>query len=200
VVAQGTGSTLSEEERAALLRLARQAVELAAAGKPGPALRLRDLPDTLRAPHATFVTLTGRGDLRGCIGALQASLPLAEDVVVHARAAATEDFRFYPVRPDETPGIEIEISILSDPAPLEYGDADDLITRLRPGIDGVILSSGLHRATFLPQVWEKVPQPHQFLDLLCEKAGLPRRAWRTGHLDISTYQVESFQETPAAER
>jgi AmmeMemoRadiSam system protein A len=200
VVTEETGSTLSAEERTALLRLARQAVELAAAGKPGPALRLEDLADALRAPHATFVTLTSRGDLRGCIGALQASLPLAEDVVVHARAAATEDFRFYPVRPEETPSIEIEISILSDPAPLEYGDADDLIARLRPGIDGVILSSGPHRATFLPQVWEKVPQPHQFLDLLCEKAGLPRRAWRTGHLDVSTYQVESFQETPAAER
>jgi AmmeMemoRadiSam system protein A len=198
-VTEGAGSTLSAEERSALLRLARQAMELAAAGKPGPALRLEDLPEALRAPHATFVTLTSRGDLRGCIGALQASLPLVEDVVVHARAAATEDFRFYPVRPEEAPGIEIEISILSDPAPLEYGDADDLIARLRPGIDGVILSSGLHRATFLPQVWEKVAQPHQFLDLLCEKAGLPRRAWRTGHLDVSTYQVESFQETPAAE-
>jgi AmmeMemoRadiSam system protein A len=193
-------STLPAEDRSTLLRLARQAVELAAAGKPGPALRLEDLPEVLHAPHATFVTLTSNGDLRGCIGALQASLPLAQDIVVHARAAATEDFRFRPVRPEETPDIEIEISILSDPVPLEYGDADDLMARLRPGIDGVILTSGLHRATFLPQVWEKVPQPHQFLDLLCEKAGLPRRAWRTGHLDVSTYQVESFQETPAAER
>lgn len=193
-------STLPAEDRSTLLRLARQAVELAAAGKPGPALRLEDLPEVLHTPHATFITLTSNGDLRGCIGALQASLPLAQDVLVHARAAATEDFRFRPVRPEETPDIEIEISILSDPVPLEYGDADDLMARLRPGIDGVILTSGLHRATFLPQVWEKVTQPHQFLDLLCEKAGLPRRAWRTGHLDVLTYQVESFQETPAAER
>lgn len=195
-----TGSTLAAEERSTLLRLARQAVAQAAAGKPGPALRLEDLPESLRAPRATFVTLTSSGELRGCIGALQASLPLAEDVVVHARAAATEDFRFYPLRPEETPGIEIEISILSDPAPLEYHDAFDLMAKLRPGIDGVILSSGLHRATFLPQVWEKVQQPHQFLDMLCEKAGLPRRAWRTGHPDILIYQVESFQETPAADR
>jgi AmmeMemoRadiSam system protein A len=146
------------------------------------------------------VTLTSGGDLRGCIGALQATIPLAEDLVVHARAAATEDFRFYPVRPEETAGIEIEISILSDPVPLEYTDADDLMAKLRPGIDGVILTSGMHRATFLPQVWEKVPQPHQFLDMLCEKAGLPRRAWRTGHPDVLTYQVESFKETTAAER
>lgn len=193
-------AALSLEDRSTLLRLARQSVELAAAGKPGPAPRLEDLPGSLRAPHATFVTLTSGGNLRGCIGALQASLPLAEDVVVHARAAATEDFRFRPVRPEEASGIEIEVSILSDPAPLEYGDADDLIAKLRPGIDGVILSSGLHRATFLPQVWEKVSQPHQFLDLLCEKAGLPRRAWRTEHLDVLIYQVESFQETPAAGR
>ena len=199
-MAEKAEDTLPAEDRSTLLRLARQAIELAAAGKQGPALRLEDLPEALRAPHATFVTLTSSGELRGCIGALQASIPLAEDVVVHARAAATEDFRFYPVRPEEARGIEIEISILSDPVPLEYGDADDLMAKLRPGIDGVILSSGLHRATFLPQVWEKVPQSHQFLDLLCEKAGLPRRAWRTGHLDVSTYQVESFQETSAAER
>jgi len=199
-VAERAESTLPAGDRSTLLRLARQAMELAAAGKQGPALRLEDLSEALRAPHATFVTLTSGGDLRGCIGALQASIPLAEDVVVHARAAATEDFRFHPVRPEETPGLEIEISILSDPAPLEYRDADDLMAKLRPGIDGVILSSGLRRATFLPQVWEKVPQPHQFLDMLCEKAGLPRRAWRTGHPDILTYQVESFEETPAAER
>ena len=191
---------LDDSLRAFLLKLARQAVEQAATGRPGPALRLEELPEALRSPHATFVTLTSRGDLRGCIGALQASLPLAEDVVVHARAAATEDFRFVPVRPEETSALEIEISILSHPVPLEYTDADDLIAKLRPGIDGVILSSGLHRATFLPQVWEKIPQPHQFLDLLCEKAGLPRRAWRTGHLDVQTYQVECFQETSAAER
>jgi len=199
-VTESAHEVYSPEDRSTLLRLARQSVELAAAGQPGPAPRLEDLPGSLRAPRATFVTLTSGGNLRGCIGALQASLPLAEDVVVHARAAAAEDFRFHPVRPEETPGIEIEVSILSDPAPLAYRDADDLVANLRPGLDGVILSSGLHRATFLPQVWEKVPQPHQFLDLLCEKAGLPRRAWRTGHLDVLTYQVESFQETSAAGR
>lgn len=195
-----TPRTLSEQHRSFLLRLARQAVELAAAGKPGPDLRVEGLPPELLVPRATFVTLTRGGDLRGCIGALQASLPLAKDVVVHARAAATEDFRFYPVRPEETAALEIEISILSEPVLLEYDDAEDLIAKLRPGMDGVILASGLHRATFLPQVWEKVPQPQQFLQLLCEKAGLPRHAWRTGRVDVLTYQVESFQETPAPGR
>jgi AmmeMemoRadiSam system protein A len=192
--------SLNNEQRSILLRLARQAVEQAAAGRPGPSPRLEDFAEALRAPRATFVTLTCDGGLRGCIGALQASLPLAEDVVVHARAAATEDFRFAPVRPDEAAGIEIEISILSEPAPFEYRDAEDLMARLRPGVDGVILVSGLHRATFLPQVWEKVPHASRFLDLLCEKAGLPPRAWRTAHPDILTYQVQSFHETTTANR
>jgi AmmeMemoRadiSam system protein A len=190
--------TLEPEQRAILLRLARQAVESAAAGRPVPAAHLDELPEALRARRATFVTLTRRGALRGCIGGLQATLPLALDVLEHARAAATEDFRFYPVRPEETAELEIELSILSEPMPLDYRQPDELLTRLRPGVDGVILTSGLNRATFLPQVWEKVAQPAQFLDMLCEKAGLPRRAWRTGHPDILTYQVESFHEKEAA--
>lgn len=193
-----TEGTLSPEQRQILLRLARQAVERAAAGQPGPDVDLGSLPEALSAERAAFVTLTLRGDLRGCIGALQATMALARDVVEHARAAATEDFRFYPVRPDESTALAIEISVLSEPAPLAYAQPDDLLTLLRPGLDGVILVSGLHRATFLPQVWEKVPSPALFLDMLCEKAGLPRRAWRTGHPDILTYQVESFHESPAA--
>ncbi len=192
-----TEGMLPPEQRQILLRLARQAVERAAAGQPGPDVDLGSLPEALSAERAAFVTLTLRGDLRGCIGALQATMPLARDVVEHARAAATEDFRFYPVRPDESTALAIEISVLSEPAPLAYAQPDDLLTLLRPGVDGVILVSGLHRATFLPQVWEKVPSPALFLDMLCEKAGLPRRAWRTGHPDILTYQVESFHESPA---
>jgi AmmeMemoRadiSam system protein A len=190
--------TLDTEHRAILLNLARKAVESACAGRPGPAVPLDDLPEGLRACRATFVTLTRQGALRGCIGGLQATLPLAQDVVEHARAAAIEDFRFYPVRPEETAELEIEVSILSEPVPLDYQQSDELLTRLRPGVDGVILTSGLNRATFLPQVWEKVAQPSVFLDMLCEKAGLPRRAWHTGHPDILTYQVESFHETEAA--
>lgn len=192
-----TEGTLSPEQRQILLGLARQAVERAAAGQPGPDVDLGALPEGLSAERAAFVTLTLRGDLRGCIGALQATMPLARDVVEHARAAATEDFRFYPVRPDEATTLAIEISVLSESAPLAYKQADDLLTLLRPGVDGVILVSGLHRATFLPQVWEKVPSPAMFLDMLCEKAGLPRRAWRTGQPDILTYQVESFHESSA---
>jgi hypothetical protein len=191
--------SLTPGHRQLLLTMARQAVELAARRQPGPEVDLATLPEALRAVRATFVTLTQHGDLRGCIGALQATLPLAQDVVVHARAAATEDFRFYPVRPEEAEALLIEISVLSQPAPLAYEHPDDLLTLLRPKVDGVILMSGLQRATFLPQVWEKVGQAPLFLDMLCEKAGLPRRAWRTGHPDILTYQVESFDESDAAQ-
>jgi AmmeMemoRadiSam system protein A len=123
-------------------------------------------------------------------------MPLADDVREHAVAAAVEDFRFSPVRPDEVSSIEVEISVLTPPRPLRYELVDELLGKLRPGIDGVILESGYHRATFLPQVWDKVPDPEAFLGMLCEKAGLAYDAWRKGDLRVSTYQVESFHEHP----
>jgi AmmeMemoRadiSam system protein A len=188
---------LTSEDRELLLRLARQAIVETAEGRPLPALETAQLPEHLLGCAATFVTLTRRGGLRGCIGALQAQLPLAEDVRQHARAAASEDFRFIPVTPQEVPELEIEISILTDPSPLEFSGSDDLLARLRPGIDGVILVSGLHRATFLPQVWEKVADAESFLSMLCEKAGLPASAWRKPGIEIFTYRVESFHEGQA---
>lgn len=188
---------LRPEDRELLLRLARQAIVETAEGRPLAALDSTQLPEHLLDCAATFVTLTRRGGLRGCIGALQAQLPLAEDVREHARAAASEDFRFMPVTPQEVPELEIEISVLTDPLPMEFATSDDLLARLRPGIDGVILVSGLHRATFLPQVWEKVPDAESFLSMLCEKAGLPASAWRKPGIEIFTYQVESFCEGEA---
>ncbi len=169
---------LSDAEKRALLQLARQSLEAAArAGDPPVPDPQRSTP-RLRRPGASFVTLTRQGALRGCIGALQAYQPLEQDVIEHAAAAGQEDYRFTPVQPDELEDIHIEVSVLTEPEPLAYQGADDLLNRLRPNIDGVILKSGLHRATFLPQVWEKVPEAALFLDLLCEKAGLPQRAWR----------------------
>jgi AmmeMemoRadiSam system protein A len=189
-----TVANIPPEDRQALLRIARQALEAAAHRRRQPPLDLHGLSASLCKPGAAFVTLTIQGALRGCIGGLQAVMPLAEDVRQHASAAATEDYRFHPVEPGEIDDIEIEVSVLTDPKPLEYQDPDDLLHLLRPGIDGVILTSGLQRATFLPQVWEKEPDPASFLNLLCEKAGLPRHAWRQGGLDVYTYQVECFQE------
>lgn len=188
---------LTPEERRLVLELARQSLERAIRGERLQPLDLSALPERLRQPAATFVTLTRRGALRGCIGGLQAEMPLAEDVRQHAVAAALDDYRFPPVQPQELPELEIEVSILSDPQPLPYASPEELIARLRPGIDGVILVSGLHRATFLPQVWEKIPEPELFLSMLCEKAGLPADAWRHEGVEVFTYQVESFHEGEA---
>jgi uncharacterized protein len=182
------------EDQRLLLQIARDSITSAAAGQPAPSLDLLSLTDWLQSVRASFVTLTLAGALRGCIGALQASLPLALDVQEHAAAAATEDYRFTPVGPEEVDGLDIEISVLSIPQPLVYDSPQDLLRRLRPHVDGVILNSGQHRATFLPQVWEHVPDPVQFLSLLCEKARLPERAWQNGLLEVQTYQVKSFHE------
>jgi AmmeMemoRadiSam system protein A len=136
-----------------------------------------------------------RGQLRGCIGALEPYQPLAQDVREHAVAAALEDPRFPPVSERELSGIEIEVSRLTRPLPLDYKDASDLLSKLRPHVDGVILRDGLHRATFLPQVWEKIPDPAEFLDNLCYKMGTSPDLWRKKHLDVFTYQAEEFSES-----
>lgn len=189
-----SATLLSVDERTTLLHMAREAIDAAVNDRPLPALDLESLSPNLREKGAAFVTLTENGDLRGCIGALEAYQPLAEDVREHAIAAAQEDFRFYPVRPRELPSIQIEISRLTQPVPLEYSTPEDLINKLRPGIDGVILRDGLRRATFLPQVWEKLPDPAEFLSHLCAKMGAAENTWRKKPLAVQIYQVEEFHE------
>ena len=186
---------LSAEEKAILLGLARQAIEDAVQGRPFSPLDLNSLPDSIRKPGASFVTLTINRELRGCIGALEAYQPLAEDVREHAVGAALQDYRFPPVSEDELKDLEIEISRLTPPQPLRYKTPEELLERLRPGVDGVILRDGLHRATFLPQVWEKLPDPPDFLSHLCAKMGASPNTWRYRPLQVYTYQVEEFHET-----
>jgi AmmeMemoRadiSam system protein A len=185
---------LTNEEKQTLLRLARIALEAGVRRLDVPRPDLDAMPQRLRAHGASFVTLTVRGALRGCIGALEASKPLALDVCEHAVAAALEDPRFDPVRPDELAGIEVEVSRLTAPSDLPYRDPEDLLHKLRPGVDGVILRDGPRRATFLPQVWDKLPDKAEFLDHLCAKMGASEGAWRTRHLQVQTYQVEEFHE------
>ncbi len=187
-------SQLSDDERKLLLQLARESIEAAVNNRPLPVLDLERLSEALRGNGASFVTLTEDGELRGCIGALEAYQPLAEDVREHAVAAAQEDFRFYPVRPKEVPHLQIEISRLTQPQALEYSTPEDLLNQLRPGVDGVILRDGLRRATFLPQVWEKIPNPAEFLAHLCAKMGAAENTWRKKHLAVQIYQVEEFHE------
>ncbi len=143
---------------------------------------------------ASFVTLTRFGLLRGCIGALEAYQPLVQDVCEPAVAAALEDYRFTPVRRDELKQLEIEISVLTTATPLEYKAPDDLQFLLRSGVDGVILRDGDRRATFLPQVWEQLPNLEDFLNHLCLKMGRPENYWHTNKLQVETYQVEEFHE------
>jgi AmmeMemoRadiSam system protein A len=185
---------LTPEERHTLLEIARQGLIAAARGLQTDELSAEGLSPRLAAPGTSFVTLTRRGELRGCIGGLQARYPLAEDVRQHAMAAALKDYRFEPVQADEVDEIEIEVSVLNTPEPL-VASPDELVNRLRPHIDGVILIAGPYRATFLPQVWDKIPDAEHFLDTLCNKAGLPAQTWRRGEAEIFTYQVESFHET-----
>ena len=185
---------LTREEKQTLLHMARQALELGVRGEKLPPLDEAALTPCLRETGASFVTLTVRGDLRGCIGALEPYQPLAMDVREHAIAAALEDPRFPQVQPKELNQIEIEVSRLTVPRRLEYKDADDLLAKLNPNVDGVILSDGWHRATFLPQVWEKIPDKAEFLDELCYKMGVSADTWKHKHLDVLIYQVEEFHE------
>lgn len=185
---------LSEQERSLLLKIARQAISEALHGRKPPSLNLQALPLALQQRGASFVTLTRLGQLRGCIGALEPYQPLAEDVSEHAVAAALEDFRFPPVVPEELAELSIEISRLTVASPIDYEGPVDLLEKLHPGIDGVIIKDGAHRATFLPQVWEKLPNKADFLGQLCMKMGGSADLWRRKKIQVLVYQVEEFHE------
>ena len=186
---------LTIQEQEILLRLARESMERGVRGEELPLLDLSSLPSALREEGSSFITITTHGQLRGCIGALDAYQPLAEDVREHAVAAALKDPRFPSLKEMELSAVQIEISRLTRPIPLEYKDAADLLSKLRPYVDGVILrDDSYHRATFLPQVWEKIPNPAEFLDNLCYKMGVEPDLWRRKHLEVLTYQVEEFRE------
>jgi uncharacterized protein len=185
---------LNPDERTRLLQLARQALEEGIRNGRLSELNLADLPAHLQEDGVAFVTLTIAGQLRGCVGGLEAKFPLAEDVRQHAVAAGLGDFRFPPVCLEELPEIVIEISRLTSPEAIKYECPEDLLTRLHPGVDGVVLVDGLRRATFLPQVWEKVPDPARFLDLLCQKMGAPADLWKRKKIAVLIYQVEKFGE------
>jgi AmmeMemoRadiSam system protein A len=190
-----TEHLLTQEDKLVLLKEARQSLELAVNRKKLPELHLADYSELLRTNGAAFVTLTENGELRGCIGTLEAYQPLIMDVRAHAIDAALKDYRFPPVQPGELSKIRIEISRLTSPQPFDYQNSEELIARLRKGIDGVILRDGFHRATFLPQVWEQLPDPADFLSHLCAKMGSSPNAWKIKHLDVSIYQVEEFHES-----
>jgi len=185
---------LTPQERQTLLALARETITQTVNGQKPPAVEVDNVSENLQRDGASFVTLTKHGQLRGCIGSLEPRRPLVLDVRENAISAAFHDPRFPPVDQDELAELHIEVSVLSIPQPLVYDGPADLIAKLRPGVDGLVIERGWNRATFLPQVWEKLPDPRQFLEHLCLKAYLPADAYRQPGLDVYTYQVEKFEE------
>ncbi len=191
---------LTPEKGQVLLKLARRTLmeKFGRPLSPSDADRMRSAlsEPAFQARCGTFVTLKLKGQLRGCIGSLSASDPLAEGVRRNAVNAAFHDPRFSPLTESELGQIEIEVSVLTDPQPLAFSDPEDLLRKLRAHVDGVIIRQGHASATFLPQVWEQLPKKEDFLGHLCLKAGLPRDAWKRGKLEVATYQVQYFEEHP----
>jgi len=141
--------------------------------------------------RSSFVTLHKHGELRGCVGSLVATQALARDVSHHAFAAGFKDPRFPPVVADELESLHLHISVLSTPCPISFDSEDELLNVIQPGRDGLILREGAQQATFLPDVWEQLPDPRQFLIQLKLKAGLDRNYWSDG-ISIQRYTTESW--------
>jgi hypothetical protein len=188
----GGGEEYGEEHGRRLLAIARASIaEALGAGRAEPSGSEPWLSET----RATFVTLMQGEELRGCVGALEAQRPLAEDVAANARAAAFEDSRFKPLTLDELARTELEVSLLSTPKSLAFDGHADLLRKLRPGVDGVILEEPAEgrRGTFLPQVWEDLPDPGLFIARLKQKAGIAQDA-DARRLRVKRYSVLKWRE------
>ncbi|MGI9229868.1 MAG: AmmeMemoRadiSam system protein A [Gammaproteobacteria bacterium] len=181
----------SKQQQTLLLALARQSIRAGVDSGSKTVPDLNDYEAALTQQRASFVTLHKQGELRGCIGTTEAWQPLVTSVADNAWKAAFEDPRFTPVTAEELPELQLHISILTPAVALEFSDEADLIARLRPGIDGLIICRGEHQATFLPTVWEAVPSAGEFLQHLKQKAGI------VGHDSVEqawVYQTEGFGE------
>jgi AmmeMemoRadiSam system protein A len=185
---------INEKHKQKLLKLSRSALEHIFKTGNERVPKDSDMPKELKEVRATFVTLTKKGQLRGCIGKLYPVQEIYKDVVANTYAAAFEDIRFLQLQKEELKDLKIEISILNLPKELKYKDSKDLISKLNKDKPGIILEQGLRSATFLPQVWEELPKPEEFLSHLCQKAGLEPDIWKKEKLDIKTYNVTKFKE------
>ena len=181
---------MSIEKGRILIPIARATISQAL-GRP---MQASEDAEWLREPGACFVTLTQRGDLRGCIGSLEARRPLLDDVKANAYAAAFRDPRFQPLSLAELDYTEVEVSLLSPLQPMSFGNEREALAQLRPGIDGVVFEYGLHRSTFLPQVWEQLPDCGIFMAHLKRKAGLPPDFWAKD-VKLSCYTVSKWKES-----
>jgi AmmeMemoRadiSam system protein A len=185
----------SQSDRKFLLDLARRTLRSSTSDGGLPESPPDSIPAACRAARGCFVTLTKDGQLRGCIGNILPAGPLFQAVEENTRNAALRDFRFRPVTAQEAAKLHIEISVLSVLAPLRFDSPEDLLAKLQPNRDGVLLRIGDASATFLPQVWDQLPDKVEFLNHLAEKAGCPPSAWRTKDVTVSIYHVEAFEES-----
>lgn len=181
-------TSLNNSQQQQLLAVAGRSIEHGlSTGRP-LTVNLEDFPPELQEPRATFVTLQKHGQLRGCIGKLEAVKPLVEDIAENAFSAAFRDPRFPPLEKSERADLDIHLSILTPADPMTFNSEQDLLRQLKPGIDGLILEDGYRRSTFLPSVWEQLPEPKQFLRHLKQKAGLPPDYW-SDNIRVSRYQA-----------
>jgi len=190
----GTADKLSEDEGNYLLSLARTTIKNSLSNADQPQINWKDLPEKFQQHMGTFVTITIDENLRGCIGHIIPRETVVEGIRENAVNAAFRDPRFPPLTKKEFNEVKIEISVLTAPRELSYTDAEDLLSKLRPGVDGVIIKKGYQEATFLPQVWDQLPDKEEFLSQLCMKAGLSPDSWRKEKLQVSTYHVQAFEE------
>ncbi len=188
----GNQSYLTEEEQCTLLDLARKTLEQYLQDGTYPEVDESQIPEKLKEKMACFVTLTKRGVLRGCIGTLTPEDLLYRSVMENAVNAALQDPRFPPVTHEELSEITIEISVLTEPEKITYESTGDLLQKIEG--KGVIITAGFRRATYLPQVWEQLPDPEEFISYLCRKAGLSLTFWKEGTLDVYVYTAQVFGE------
>ena len=181
----------NEQQRQQLHDIANASIESGLTNSKPLDVDLNKLDAALQLKRATFVTLNKRGELRGCIGMLEAMRPLAVDIAQNAYAAAFSDRRFQPLKENELKQLDIHISILGTPEKMLFDSEEDLIKQLRPGIDGLIMEEGYLRGTFLPSVWQSLPDRHDFLNHLKMKSGLANNYW-SDSIQIHRYSVEEF--------
>jgi len=185
---------LEDKDRVVLLKLARSAIISELLKDKSSIVKPKGVSPLLQEKRGCFVTLHQGGSLRGCIGTIEPTTPLLSCVEENAINAAFRDPRFSPLSKDEIDAVDIEISVLTVPRVLKFIGGEDLKVHLIAGVHGVILSQGYRRSTFLPQVWEQLPQKEEFLEHLCIKGGMSRSAWRDPSTRVEVYEAEYFSE------
>ncbi len=181
---------LFDDDKSFMLTLARNALNQAVKGENPP--EPKDIPAVMQQNCGCFVTLTRQGNLRGCIGYIEGIKPLYQAIIDNAKNAALSDPRFPNVTPDELKNIKVEVSVLTPPEPFTYNDPDELLSKITPGVDGIILKKGMRQSTFLPQVWDQLPDKVNFLEHLAMKAGMGRDDWKDAQ--YKKYQAIHFEE------